>query len=103
MRRIIAIALIFAFHIVGLSEAAKALNSAPEQLAQATPPSETTTAPEWRFDEKRALETIRAHGFYGVRDLKQTLAGVWKGQAIRYGKLLTVEVDQTGNFSEYTP
>ncbi len=103
MRRIIAIAFLFAFYLVA---PIKNVNASPApilQVAQATQTQELTTAPTWRFNEKRARETIRAHGFYGVRDLKQNRAGVWQGQAIRYGKLLAVEVDQTGNFTEYTP
>ncbi len=98
MRQTVATALICAAQLAGIMSP---LSAAEEHPAKAFSERGPVDAPVWRFNESRALETIRAHGFYGVRNLKQTLAGVWQGQAIRYGNVTAVEVDQTGNFSEY--
>ena len=67
-----------------------------ETLAErsATPGSETIGSDDWG----QVRKVIEAYGYDHVSGLAQDQMGVWRGTAVRYGRLANLEIDQNGNF-----
>jgi hypothetical protein len=51
------------------------------------------------YTEDAARHIAEGHGFYGIGRLKLDLAGVWRGTAIQFGRIVDVTVDPQGNFT----
>ncbi|MSO98817.1 MAG: hypothetical protein EXR11_11470 [Rhodospirillaceae bacterium] len=92
----------------GLMIAAVALTMLPViALAQDTNPEPASAMPAAKpvpkspspYDEEGARMLIATHGFYGVGRLKMNSAGLWSGTAIQFGRIVTVTVDASGNFT----
>jgi len=49
------------------------------------------------FTEGEAKSRIEAKGFANISDLKKDDAGVWRGQATKDGRTVSVSVDYQGN------
>ena len=93
-----------------------AVMAAAPVLAQTTPPATTTappavtspTAPSTAkadapvpgansFTEAQARGRIESNGFSNVSDLKKDEQSIWRGQAMKDGKTVSVAVDYQGN------
>jgi hypothetical protein len=92
-----------------LTSAALMLAYAGAALAQTAPkpapaPVSAPKAPKQvlsPYDEDAARHIAEGHGFYGVGPLKLDLAGVWRGTAIQFGRIVDVTVDPQGNFTGF--
>jgi hypothetical protein len=51
------------------------------------------------YDEDGARHIAETHGFYGIGRLKLDGAGVWRGTAIQFGRIVAIEIDRQGKFS----
>jgi hypothetical protein len=51
------------------------------------------------YTEEAARHIAEGHGFYGIGPLKLDLAGVWRGTAIQFGRIVDVTIDPQGNFT----
>ena len=75
------------------AQAAPAQPSPPVPKAAAKP---AVTSP---YDEEGARHIAESHGFYGIGRLLLDKAGVWRGTAIQFGRIVTIEIDHQGQFS----
>ncbi len=91
--RLIAIGVQIIFFAFGTAEAAD-----PGQATRAQRSNMPVAESPEKYDYERARKVIEAHGYDHIRGLSQDRAGVWRGFASRYGKEVSVEVDQQGNF-----
>lgn len=49
------------------------------------------------FTERQARERIEKHGYRGVANLKLDQQGIWRGQAEKAGRTVSVSLDYRGN------
>ena len=85
---------------------APAPSAAPASPVTAAPPSASTTSKAVQgapvagansFSESQAQARIEARGFTNVTGLKKDDQGVWRGQATKDGKSVSVALDYQGN------
>jgi hypothetical protein len=68
--------------------------AAPDDIKVA--PKASITSP---YDEEAARHIAETHGFYGIGRLTLDKAGAWRGTAIQFGRIVTIEIDRQGKFS----
>ncbi len=78
-----------------LISAAWPLAAAPPDDNKAAPKSGVTSP----YDEEEARHIAETHGFYGIGRLTLDKAGAWRGTAIQFGRIVTIEIDHQGKFS----
>lgn len=77
-------------------------SATPPAVTTTTTESKTTAAPvagQNSFTLAQVEKRLAKHGYTHVTDLKKDDKSVWRGQAMKAGKLVNVSVDYQGNIT----
>jgi hypothetical protein len=85
--------------ILGAFVCASSAQAAPAQASKPVPKAVPKPAVASPYDEDAARHIAESHGFYGIGRLLLDKAGVWRGTAIQFGRIVTIEIDHQGQFS----